>query len=86
MFLRRRKIILYTIPECPYCRLLEKFLTEHNIKFRNIDVSNNKKLLKKVLAKVGQAEQAEVPIININGQIIIGFDKEKISKILGLRD
>ena len=82
----RRKIILYTTSDCPYCRLLEEFLTEHDIRFRNVDVSKNKKLLKKVLAKIGQTEQMEVPIVDINGQIIIGFDKEKISKILGLKD
>jgi len=77
------QIIVYSTPDCPYCYLVKKFLSEHGIKFKDIDVSQNQQALKKMITKSGQEK---VPVIEINKQIIIGFDKEKISKILKLKD
>ena len=75
------KIKVYSTPACPYCITLKTFLKEHSIEFEDIDVSQDKKALDEMVKKSGQMG---VPVIDIDGEVIIGFDKEKISKLLNL--
>ncbi len=77
-----QKIKVYSTPFCPYCVTLKEFLKENNIEFKDIDVSQNKEAAKEMIEKSGQMG---VPVIDIDGNIIVGFDKEKISKILGIK-
>jgi glutaredoxin 3 len=74
---------VFTTPSCAYCFTLREFLKEHNIKFEEIDVSQDKKARKEMIKKSGQLE---VPVAEIDGQIIVGFNKEKICKILNIKD
>ena len=74
---------VYTTPACPYCFTLMEFLKEHNIKFEEIDVSKDKKAREEIIKKSGQMG---VPVIEIDGQIVVGFDKEKIVKLLKIKD
>lgn len=74
---------VFSTPTCPYCVTLKEFLKEHNIEFEDIDVSQDKKALKEMIEKSGQLG---VPVVEIDGQIVVGFDREKISKILKLKD
>lgn len=74
---------VYTTPVCPYCFTLKEFLKEYNIKFEEIDVSQNEKAKEEMIKKSGQVG---APIIEINGKIIVGFDKEKISKLLKIKE
>ncbi len=60
-----------------------EFLKEHNIKFEEIDVSKDKKAREEIIKKSGQMG---VPVIEIDGQIVVGFDKEKIVKLLKIKD
>jgi len=76
------KIKVYSTPACPYCITLKTFLKEHSIEFEDIDVSQDKKALDEMVKKSGQMG---VPVIDIDGEVIIGFDKEKISKALGIK-
>ncbi len=76
-------IKIYTTPICPYCTTLKNFLKEHNIDFEDIDVSQNEKLKDEIIEKTGQLG---VPILDVDGELIVGFDKEKISKILGIEE
>jgi len=75
------KVKLYTTPICPYCVSLKEFLKEHNIEFEEIDVSRDQEAAKEMIEKTGQMG---VPVVEVDGEIIIGFDKEKITKILKL--
>jgi len=75
-------IKVYSTPACPYCITLKTFLKEHSIEFEDIDVSQDKKALDEMVKKSGQMG---VPVIDIDGEVIIGFDKEKISKALGIK-
>jgi len=59
------------------------FLKQNNIEFQEIDVSKDIKAQEEMIAKSGQMG---VPVVEIDGQIIVGFDKEKISKILKLNN
>jgi len=77
------KVKIYSTPTCPYCVTLKEFLKEHNIEFEDIDVSQNGGAFREMVAK---SDQTGVPVVEIEGQIIVGFDKEKISKLLNIQD
>jgi len=70
---------VFSTPACPYCVTLKEFLKEKGIDFEDIDVSQDKKSLDEMIKKSGQME---VPVVEIDGEIVNGFDKEKISKLL----
>jgi len=74
---------LFVTPACPYCFTLKEFLKEHKIKFEEIDVSKNKKAREKMIKKAGKME---VPVVEINGQIVVGFNKEKIVQLLNIKE
>lgn len=73
---------IYSTPSCPYCFTLKEFLKEHKIKFEEIDVSKDEKAVEEMIEKSGQLG---VPVVDIDGKIVVGFDKEKISTILKIR-
>jgi glutaredoxin 3 len=72
-------IKIYSTPICPYCVTLKNFLKEHDIQFEDIDVSQNEIAQKEMIEKSGQMG---VPVLDIDGQIIVGFDQDKIKKLL----
>jgi len=74
---------LYVTPACPYCFTLKEFFKENNIKFEEVDVYKNKKARDEMIKKSGQMG---APVVEINGEFVVGFDKEKITKLLGIRD
>jgi glutaredoxin-like YruB-family protein len=76
-------IKVYSTPTCPYCITLKEYLKEHDIEFEDIDVSLDQKLIEEMVKKSGQMG---VPVIEADGQIIVGFDKDKIKKLLNITD
>ena len=76
-------IRVFSTSACPYCVTLKEYLKQHNLEFEDIDVSEDMKAQKEMIEKSGQMG---VPVVEIDGQIIIGFDREKISKILNIKD
>lgn len=76
-----KKVKIYSTPTCPFCMMTKKFLKENNIDFEDIDVSTDQAKAQEMVQKSGQMA---VPVIDIDGEIIVGFDKEKIRKALGL--
>ena len=77
-----KKVKIYTTPACPFCVMAKEYLKEKGIEFEEIDVSKNEMAAKEMVEKSGQMG---VPVIEIDGQIVIGFDKEKIDELLGLK-
>jgi len=75
------KVKVYSTPQCPYCYALKKFLREHNVEFEDIDVSKDEAARKELVEKSGQMG---VPVAEIDGEIVVGFDRERISKLLNL--
>ena len=73
------KIKIYSTPTCPYCVTLKEFLKEKDIGFEDVNVAQDAQAREEMIHKSGQMG---VPVVDIDGEIIIGFDKEKISKIL----
>ena len=77
------KVRVFSSPSCPYCFTLKEFLKEHKVSFEEIDVSKNEKARDEMIKKSGRLE---APIIEIDGEIVVGFDKEKIVNLLKLKE
>jgi glutaredoxin-like YruB-family protein len=77
-----QKVIIYTTPVCPYCQMAKAFFKEHNISYEEKDVSTDEKAVAEMIHKSGQLG---VPVIDIDGQIVIGFDKEALSELLNIK-
>jgi len=76
-----KSVKVYGTLTCPWCIRVKQYLKENNIEFQDLDVSNNQLLADEVIAKTGQMG---VPVLDIDGEIIVGFDKEKIKLALEL--
>ena len=77
------KIRIFSTLACPYCITLEKFLEQSGFNFEKIDVGADEKAREEMIEKSGQMG---VPVIEINGQVIVGFDREKITELLNIKD
>jgi len=73
---------IYSTPTCVYCKTLKQYLTKHEVKFADIDVSKDEKELDTMIKASGQMG---VPVVDIDGEIIIGFDKQKIDELLKIK-
>jgi len=76
-----KKVIVYSTSTCPWCARVKQFLGDNNIPFDNYDVGADKAKAEEMIQKTGQMG---VPVLDIGGEIIVGFDKEKIKAALGL--
>ncbi len=74
-----KKVVVYSTPTCPFCQRVKQFLADNNIEFENIDVAADQTKAQEMTEKSGQMG---VPILDIEGEIIVGFDKDKISQAL----
>ena len=74
-------IKVYSTPTCPYCIRAKNYLKEHNVPFENIDVASDENGLTEMIKISGQMG---VPVILIDGEMIVGFDQTKIAAKLGL--
>lgn len=72
-------VTVYSTSTCPYCVRLKGYLEQKGIAFTNIDVAIDREGLDKMVKLSGQMG---VPVIDIDGQILVGFDKDKIDKLL----
>ena len=76
-----KKVIIYSTPTCHFCRLAKDFFIEHNVAYTEYDVAADLKKRKEMVDKSGQLG---VPVIIIDNQVIVGFDKMQIDQALGL--
>ena len=74
-----KKIIVYSTPTCPYCNMVKDFLKEKKIDFEEVDVSKDQDKAEEMMKKSGQMG---VPVLDIEGEIIIGFNKPKIEEAI----
>ena len=73
---------IYTTGNCPYCEMTKQFLKQNNIEYEGIDVSKDKEAAQEMIDKSGQMG---VPVIDIDGKIIVGFNVPAIKEALGLK-
>ncbi len=76
-------IKVYGTKICPYCVSLKAYLDEKGFKYEYIDVGEDEKAAKDIVEKSGQTG---VPVSEIDGEVIVGFDKIKIDKLLGIKE
>jgi glutaredoxin 3 len=74
------KVKVYSTPTCPWCVRAKEFLKQSDVKFEDVDVSKDAAQAKEMIQKSGQRG---VPVLDIDGTIIIGFDKPAIEQALG---
>ncbi len=75
------KVTIYSTPTCPWCHKAKEFLKANNIKFEDKNVAEDEAARNEMQEKSGQLG---VPVLDIDGNIIIGFDQEAIKKALNL--
>jgi glutaredoxin-like YruB-family protein len=76
-----KKVVVYSTPACPYCIRAKQFLKEHNVAFEDNDVSSDRAKAQEMMRKSGQMG---VPVLDIEGEVIVGFEKERIKSALGI--
>ena len=76
-------IKVYSTPTCPYCRMVKDFLKQNKIEFEDVDVAADRKAAKEMITKSGQIA---VPVLDINGTIIVGADMKEIKKALKMEE
>jgi glutaredoxin 3 len=72
-------ISLYTTPSCTYCRKAKDWFRQNNIRFSEYDVSRDQRKADEMVRKSGQMG---VPVIDVNGRVIVGFNQPEIERAL----
>lgn len=75
------KVEVYSTPFCAYCKIAKEYFAKNNIPYVEYDVSRDAAKQQEMIAKT---HQYGVPVIVINGKIVLGFDKARINQLLGL--
>lgn len=75
-------ILVYSTPTCPYCKLAKDYMDEHKVTYGNIDVAADPAKADEMIKKSGQMG---VPVIDVDGKIIVGFDKAALKEALGIK-
>jgi glutaredoxin-like YruB-family protein len=75
------RVIVFSTPTCSFCNMAEKYFREKGIKFSDVDVSRDPAAARDMIRRSGQQG---VPVIDIGGKIVVGFDRVKINQYLGI--
>lgn len=77
----QKSVTVYSTPTCSWCNTLKNHLRKHGVYFTDIDVSADPDMAQELVRKSGQQG---VPQTEIDGEIIVGFDKSRINRLLGI--
>ena len=72
-------VTIYTTPTCVYCKMTKEFFNEHNVQYTEKDVAGDAVAREEMVQKSGQMG---VPVVDIDGELVVGFDKERLSELL----
>lgn len=76
-----KEVKVYSTPTCPYCKMAKKFLEDNSIPYQDINVAEDRAALDEMIRK---SRQMGVPVLDIDGELVLGFDKAKVKDKLGL--
>lgn len=79
---QQKRVVIFTTSTCSWCRRAKQYLKENKVRFREVDVGRNPSAAKDLVRVSGQRG---VPVLLINNRPIVGFDKQQIDRLLGLR-
>ena len=74
-----KKVKIYSTPTCPYCRRAKEYLDQKGITYESIDLSTNPDAVKEMVDLTGQMG---VPVIVVDEEAVVGFDKDKLEQLL----
>lgn len=74
-------VTVYTTPTCPWCQMVKRYLEARGIPYTEVDVAADHTAAMEMVRKSGQTG---VPVVEIDGEIVVGFDRERIDQLLGL--
>lgn len=77
-----KKVIVYSTQMCPWCYKLKDWLKENKIQFEDVDVGRDRNRAIEMVEKSGQMG---VPVTDIDGNIVIGFDLPKLKELLKIK-
>lgn len=75
------KVIIYTTPTCTFCKMSKDFFKANGVEYTEIDVAADEKAREKMFEI---SKQMGVPVIDIDGNVVVGFNKPKLSQLLGI--
>lgn len=78
---QQKTVAIYSTPTCHFCQMTKDFFAEHNVEYTSYDVSKD---LEKRQEMFDMTKQMGVPVIAIGKDVVIGFDKDKLSELLGI--
>jgi len=76
-----KKVTIYTTPTCTYCKMSKEFFQANNIPYEEHNVATDLERRKEMIDKSGQMG---VPVITVDNELVIGFDKERLQSLLGV--
>jgi glutaredoxin-like YruB-family protein len=74
-------VIVYTTPTCPWCQAVKEYLAERDIPYEEVDVASDMEAAMEMVRKSGQMG---TPVVEIDGEIVVGFDRGRLDCLLGL--
>ncbi len=77
-----KNIIVYSTPTCVYCKMAKDFFSKNSIKYKEINVVEDLKAREEM---VNKSHQLGVPVIDIDGQIFVGFNRSELAKALEIK-
>ncbi|MCL4392028.1 NrdH-redoxin [Patescibacteria group bacterium] len=75
-------VTIYTTPTCVFCRMAKAFFRSHNVEYVEKDVAKDLQARQDMVTKSGQLG---VPVIDVGGQIVVGFDQATLAKLLNIK-
>jgi glutaredoxin-like YruB-family protein len=76
------KVTIYSTPTCVYCKMAKEFFTKNNVAYEEYDVASDLKAREDMVAK---SHQLGVPVIDVDGKVVVGFDQKTLEGLLGLK-
>jgi glutaredoxin-like YruB-family protein len=79
---KQKQVIVYTTPSCSWCTTLKTYLDQKQVRYREINVASDSAAAEAMVRKSGQQG---VPQTEINGQVVVGFDQNRINQLLEIK-
>ena len=80
---KKNRVIVFSTPTCSYCNMAKQYFRRNKIRFKDVDVSRDEAAARDLVRRTGQMG---VPVIDINGKLIVGFDKPQINQLLDIKE
>ena len=74
-----KKVVIYSTPTCPYCKRAKDYLTQKGISYTDYDVAKDRDKAKEMIDK---SKQMGVPVIIVDGEIVVGFNQSRLDSLL----